>query len=275
MTKYTLLLIFLPQLCTGAIAFNQPSTTAVSQKGSDILRQLLNQETLIRMSLTKDVQSLLKDQRKNLVRDKDITDVGTEVDRLTRETTSLKELNIKLTNDVNALLEDKQEAEEMDQIRANKTKNMEKKIEELTQQTSVLDQRNLNLTQEIVAVNKKDLSSQITGLENELLGYPDIAVQAACVGTAVEGFVSAIRRPCSNEAPSCDVICKDATPQMKAKIGNQGRKEATCMQTYHFYGANQRLKPGIPKQVNRIMYRYSREACSKQFCGPNFCCCYL
>jgi predicted RNase H-like nuclease (RuvC/YqgF family) len=119
------------------------------------------------MSLTKDVQSLLKDQRitakKNLARDKDVTDVGTEVDRLTRETASLQQQNIELTRDVNALVREKQEAEKMDLIRDNKINSLEKKIEELTQQTSVLDQRNQNLTQEIVALKEENLTSKVIG----------------------------------------------------------------------------------------------------------------
>jgi hypothetical protein len=72
-------------------------------------------------------------------------------------------------------------------------------------------------------------------LTNEISSYPDLVVQAACVATAGNGFVSAIRRPCSNEAPSCDVICQGATQQMKAKIGNQGGKQlSSCVRLQIF-----------------------------------------
>ena len=64
----------------------------------------------------------------------------------------------------------------------------------------------------------------LSGLKNEMQGYPDLVVQAACAAltSATSGHVSAIRRPCTNEAPSCDVICRGATSQMKAKSGSRG-----------------------------------------------------
>ncbi|XP_061174571.1 uncharacterized protein LOC133183654 [Saccostrea echinata] len=282
MSPYLFLLIILVKTCAGAPQLAASSTTeyqASPQKKSDILRQLLNQETLIRMSLTKDVQSLLKYQRRaegeSQAREKNINDLKLEVDGLTSETESLKQMDTNLTNKFIALLRDEQEEEKLDQARDNKIKNLEDKIEELTKKMAVLTQKNSNLTRGVATINVENLLSQIAGVQNEISAYPDIVVQAACAASYLGGFVSAIRRTCSNEASSCDVVCRDATSQMKAKMGNQGRKQATCVQSFHFYGSDQNLVPGVPLKVNRIMYRYDSNGCSKQFCGPNFCCCTL
>lgn len=240
-----------------------------SQRKSDILRQLLNQETLIRMSLAKDVQSLLKNQRnaeaESQGREKSLNDLKLRVEGLASEAESLKQMDTNLTSQFIALLRDEQEEEKTDEARDNKIKSLEEKIQELT----------TNLTQKVGPINVSNLLSQIAGVHSEISAYPDIVVQAACAASYRGGFVSAVRRTCSNEASSCEVVCREATSQMKAKMGNQGGKQAQCVQTFHFYGLNGNLAPGVPGKVNRIMYRYDSSACSKQFCGPNFCCCTL
>lgn len=63
---WSLIVILHFYICHGALLANEPRTTEKNkstEKDSDLLRQLLNQETLMRMSLARDVQSLLKYQR--------------------------------------------------------------------------------------------------------------------------------------------------------------------------------------------------------------------
>ena len=57
------------------------------------------------------------------------------------------------------------------------------------------------------------------GLETDLLGFADAIVQGACAAVSSDGHVSAVRRTCSKNAPSCDQVCKGATSQMKSKSG--------------------------------------------------------
>lgn len=68
------------------------------------------------------------------------------------------------------------------------------------------------------------------GVKNGIKGYADAIVQAACAAVSSEGFISAIRRTCSNDSPSCDQVCMDATSQMKSKVSNQGGKQLSINQ---------------------------------------------
>ena len=67
----------------------------------------------------------------------------------------------------------------------------------------------------------------LEGVKTDLLGNVDALVQGACAAVAqmTDVFISAVRRTCSNDAPSCDQVCKNATSQMKSKVGGQGGKE--------------------------------------------------
>ena len=64
-----------------------------------------------------------------------------------------------------------------------------------------------------------NLNISPTGLETDLLGFADAIVQGACAAVSSDGHVSAVRRTCSKNAPSCDQVCKGATLQMKFKSG--------------------------------------------------------
>lgn len=68
------------------------------------------------------------------------------------------------------------------------------------------------------------------GVKNGIKGYADAIVQAACAAVSSEGFISAIRRTCSNDSPSCEQVCMDATSQMKSKVSNQGGKQLSINQ---------------------------------------------
>ncbi|XP_022334914.2 uncharacterized protein LOC111131598 [Crassostrea virginica] len=255
----------------------QPLSTTDNEgtKNTDILRQLLNQETLIRLSLSRDVQFLLKQQRTEKKTDqavkKTLVDLQASVQRLTNVTDDLNLRNENLTNEVTSLiLKNKQELEVNDRSQDKKLGVLERYLEELSNQT----------TQQLMFIgdvnsNIKNMSTQIAGLETDLLGFADAIVQGACAAVSSEGHVSAVRRTCSKNAPSCDQVCKGATSQMKSKSGTTTNLQATCFQAYHFYGPESKIRPGPVGQVNRIMYRYNPASCSGEFCGPNYCCCRL
>ncbi|XP_061174570.1 uncharacterized protein LOC133183653 [Saccostrea echinata] len=253
------------QSCTAAVILNQSLTTDnvhLPPRNSDILRQLLNQATLIRMSMMKDLQTLQKDHRKlekeNQAREREFKDLTFEIEELRNETISLKNLNVNLTNEVTDLLNEKDKTEKIVIARDRSIDDMEKKIEELSK---------------ISSLSTQDVINNITDIRYQLSGYPDLLVQAACAGhSKTPGHVAAVRRTCSNEAPSCDTVCKSATPQMKARV-NEGSKEATCFMSFHFYDGDKKIKPGVAGKFNRLTYRYTPGACSGQYCGPNFCCC--
>ncbi|XP_062609550.1 uncharacterized protein LOC134276112 [Saccostrea cucullata] len=253
------------QLSTAALILNQSLTTDnehLIPRNSDIIRQLLNQETLIRMSMRKDLQNLQKDQttleRENQVREKEFNNLKVKFEELKNETISLKKLNVNLTNEVTDLLNEKDKTEKMITARDGNITDIVRKIEELSKLSSL---------------PVHDVINNLRDVRYQLSGYPDLLVQSACAGQSeTSGHVAAVRRTCSNEAPSCDTVCKAATPQMKARV-NEGSKEATCFMSFHFYDGDKKIKPGAPGKFNRLMYRYHPGACSGQYCGPNFCCC--
>lgn len=78
-----------------------------NEKDSDILRQLLNQETLMRMSLARDVQSLLQYQRiaeeGMQTTNKTLTDLEANVHRLTGAAGSLEKQIKHMSNEVSVL----------------------------------------------------------------------------------------------------------------------------------------------------------------------------
>ncbi|XP_062595338.1 uncharacterized protein LOC134256670 [Saccostrea cucullata] len=253
------------QLSTAAVILNQTLTTDnvhLTLRNSDSLRQLRNQETLIRMSMRRDLQNLQKDQRKleneNQAQKKEFNNLKFKFEELKNETISLKKLNVNLTNEVTDLWNEKDKTEKMIMARDGNITDIVRKIEELSK---------------ISSLPVHDVINNLTDVRYQMSGYPDLLVQAACAGQSkTPEHVAAVRRTCSRKAPSCDTVCKAATPQMKARV-NEGSKEATCFMSFHFYDWNEKIKPGAPGKFNRLMYRYHSGACSQQYCGPNFCCC--
>lgn len=105
-------------ICRSALLINEPTTTEMNksnEKDSDILRQLLNQETLMRMSLARDVQSLLQYQRiaeeRMQTTNKTLTDLEANVHRLTGAAGSLEKQIKHMSNEVSVLQKNKQEIE--------------------------------------------------------------------------------------------------------------------------------------------------------------------
>lgn len=128
-------------ICRGALLANvlatEPRTTEKNkstENDSDLLRQLLNQETLMRMSLARDVQSLLKYQRMaeewRQATNKTLSDLEASVYRLTVAAGSLEKQIKHMSNEVSDLQRNKQE--------------IERDIVELTNQTSELQTVTLN-----------------------------------------------------------------------------------------------------------------------------------
>lgn len=70
-------------------------------------------------------------------------------------------------------------------------------------------------------------------------------------------YIYAVRRECSNQAVSCEEICKNAG--------------LTCFNALHFHRRSPVLKMDQTGQQGLYMYRYN--GCGGSFCGPNFCCC--
>ena len=149
----------------------QPLSTTDNEgtKNTDILRQLLNQETLIRLSLSRDVQFLLKQQRSERKTDqavkKTLVDLQASVQRLTNVTDDLNLRNDNLTNEFTSLiLKNKQELEGNDRSQDKKLGVLERYLEELSNQT----------TQQLMFIgdvnsNIKNMSTQIAGNKNALL----------------------------------------------------------------------------------------------------------
>lgn len=128
---WSLIVILHFYICRSALLINEARTTEknkLNEKDSDILRQLLNQETLMRMSLARDVQSLLKYQRMaeegRQTMNKTLTDLEASVHRLTGAAGSLEKQIKHMSNEVSVLQRNKQE--------------IERDIVELTNQTSEL-----------------------------------------------------------------------------------------------------------------------------------------
>lgn len=134
---WSLIVILHFYICHGALLANEPRTTEKNkstEKDSDLLRQLLNQETLMRMSLARDVQSLLKYQRMaeewRQATNKTLSDLEASVYRLTVAAGSLEKQIKQMSNEVSDLQRNKQE--------------IERDIVELTNQTSELQTVTLN-----------------------------------------------------------------------------------------------------------------------------------
>lgn len=134
---WSLIVILHFYICRGALLANEPRTTEKNkstEKDSDLLRQLLNQETLMRMSLARDVQSLLKYQRMaeegRQATNKTLSDLEASVYRLTVAAGSLEKQIKQMSNEVSDLQRNKQE--------------IERDIVELTNQTSELQTVTLN-----------------------------------------------------------------------------------------------------------------------------------
>ena len=149
----------------------QPLSTTDNEgtKNTDILRQLLNQETLIRLSLSRDVQFLLKQQRTEKKTDqavkKTLVDLQASVQRLTNVTDDLNLRNENLTNEVTSLiLKNKQELEGNDRSQDKKLGVLERYLEELSNQTT----QQLMFIEDVNS-NIKNMSTQIAGNKNALL----------------------------------------------------------------------------------------------------------
>nr|XP_022333508.1 uncharacterized protein LOC111130635 isoform X2 [Crassostrea virginica] len=211
-----LLVILHFYLCQSAVVLQPSSTTENKEsKATDILRQLLNQETLIRLSLSRDVQSLLQQQRTSEKTDqavkKTLVDLQASVQRLTNVTDDLNLRNENLTNELFTLIRNNQEKEKTEE---SKLGALELRLERLSNQTTQQSLFNGDLNSGI-----KNVSSLIAGVKTDLLGNVDALVQGACAAAAqmTDVFISAVRRTCSDDAPSCDQVCKNATSQMKSK----------------------------------------------------------
>eukprot|EP00105_Crassostrea_gigas_P021638 XP_011440842.1 PREDICTED: uncharacterized protein LOC105337683 isoform X3 [Crassostrea gigas] len=100
----------------------------------------------------------------------------------------------------------------------------------------------------------------------------DEIAQAACVAIAPSGFVSAIRKPCNRNNPSCNTLCRDAACSMRKIYGNQGSTSGTCFQTFHIYGRRNTLKNSDMGKAHMAIYKIGN-GCGNTNCGPNFCCC--
>lgn len=134
---WSLIVILHFYICHGALLANEHRTTEKNksiEKDSDLLRQLLNQETLMRMSLARDVQSLLKYQRMaeegRQATNKTLSNLEASVYRLTVAAGSLEKQIKHMSNEVSDLQRNKQE--------------IERDIVELTNQTSELQTVTLN-----------------------------------------------------------------------------------------------------------------------------------
>lgn len=165
-----LLVILHFYLCQSAVVLQPSSTTENKEsKATDILRQLLNQETLIRLSLSRDVQSLLQQQRTSEKTDqavkKTLVDLQASVQRLTNVTDDINLRNENLTNEVTSLiLKNKQELEVNDRSQDKKLGVLERYLEELSNQTT----QQLMFIEDVNS-NIKNMSTQIAGNKNALL----------------------------------------------------------------------------------------------------------
>lgn len=139
----------------------QPLSTTDNEgtKNTDILRQLLNQETLIRLSLSRDVQFLLKQQRTEKKTDqavkKTLVDLQASVQRLTNVTDDLNLRNENLTNELSTLIRNNQEKEKTEE---SKLGALELRLERLSNQTTQQSLFNGDLNSGI-----KNVSSLIAG----------------------------------------------------------------------------------------------------------------
>ena len=158
-----LLVILHFYLCQSAVVL-QPSSTTENKdsKATDILRQLLNQETLIRLSFSRDVQSLLQQQRTSEKTDeavkKTLVDLQASVQRLTNVTDDLNLRNENLTKELSTLIRSNQEKEKTTRTEESKLGALELQLERLSNQTTQQSLFNGDLNSGI-----KNVSSLIAG----------------------------------------------------------------------------------------------------------------
>jgi len=93
-----------------------------------------------------------------------------------------------------------------------------------------------------------------------------ILAQAVCSAMGPHGWTYAVRRPCSNKAPSCAAICAGTTESQAKRAGNQ---RLQCFNALHIYG-----RQPTTRENHRGLQVYKYNSCGGSYCGPNYCCCH-
>ncbi|XP_013403607.1 uncharacterized protein LOC106168896 [Lingula anatina] len=103
--------------------------------------------------------------------------------------------------------------------------------------------------------------------------YRDELAQSTCTAmSGRSGWVFAVRRTCSSEAPTCAEICGSSA--LSAQDGQVSRGGLECFNALHVYIERPQLSEDTSKDTAKLglkMFRY--DSCNGRHCGPNFCCC--
>ncbi len=100
----------------------------------------------------------------------------------------------------------------------------------------------------------------------------DIVAQGACTGLYPSlgsgGFVFAVPRECSQNAPDCSAVCKGITQTVETRSWRKrlSSRKLGCFNSVHVYANG----PGEVGGAGLRSYVYN--SCGGQ-CGPNYCCC--
>ena len=102
----------------------------------------------------------------------------------------------------------------------------------------------------------------------------DVIAQASC-GTYMpirpRGWVYAVRRNCTESAPTCDAVCTNKVLHVQDSQ-TQSRTTWRCVGGIHIYGGRPATGDGKTPKLGLKTFFHGYEACYGG-CGPNYCCC--
>lgn len=110
-----------------------------------------------------------------------------------------------------------------------------------------------------------------TGLASSPLS--DIVAQGACMGLYPSlgsgGFVFAVPRECSRDAPDCKAVCAGVTKTIDNASWRKSlrNRQLACFNSVHVYDNGPAQEKGVAG-----LRSYVYNECGGQ-CGPNYCCC--
>ena len=85
------------------------------------------------------------------------------------------------------------------------------------------------------------------------------------------GYVYAVRRECTDEAPTCAEVCASTNLRVQdAQTANY--TTWTCIGSIHVYHTRPTTGDGVTPKLGLKQFYYGYNVCGKG-CGPNYCCC--
>ena len=121
------------------------------------------------------------------------------------------------------------------------------------------------------------LSLQIVRNKRFIVGHhqlEDVIAQSSCaayMSHRPNGWVYAVRRDCSINAPTCAQVCSD--PELRVQdIQTASYTTWKCIGATHVYFNRPATGSGATPRLGLKQYYYGYGGCGGG-CGPNYCCC--